>query len=114
MQLDFERLFDALPSPYMVLDAKLNYITVNAEYERVTMRPAGEYPGRFVFEMFPNEGESGRRLRDSFERVLATGQSDSIAYLPYDIPRPPELGGGMERRFWTTASSGSSSRTRST
>ena len=101
MQLDFERLFDALPSPYMVLDAKLNYITVNAEYERVTMRPAGEYPGRFVFEMFPNEGESGRRLRDSFERVLATGQTDSIAYLPYDIPLPPELGGGMERRFWT-------------
>ena len=50
---------------------------------------------------FPNDGESGRRLRDSFDRVFETGDSDTLAYIPYDIPRPPEKGGGMEQRYWT-------------
>ena len=99
--LDYEKLFQAISSPYMVLDTELNYVAVNAEYERVTMRPAGAYLGRNVFEMFPNEGESGRRLKASFERVLATGEADTIAYIHYDIPRPEAQGGGFERRFWT-------------
>ena len=85
----------------MVLDADLNYVAVNAEYERVTMRPASAYLGRNVFEMFPNAGESGRRLKSSFDRVLATGQADAIPYLHYDIPRPAEHGGGFDRRFWS-------------
>lgn len=101
MVLDFARVFDALPSPHMVLDRNLNFVSANAEYERVTMRPASDYIGRYVFDMFPNEGESGRRLRQSFDHVLETGETDALAYLPYDIPRPEEQGGGMDRRFWT-------------
>lgn len=99
--IDFEKLFMAIPSPYMVLDAGLNFVSVNREYENATMRPAQAYVGRNVFEMFPNEGESGRRLRESFERVLRTAENDSLTYLPYDIPRPAERGGGFERRFWS-------------
>ncbi len=98
---DFEKLFEAISSPYMVLDRDLDYVAVNAEYERVTMRPAEAYLGRHVFDMFPNEGESGRRLKASFARVLASGETDTLAYLPYDIPRPDEQGGGFDRRFWS-------------
>lgn len=98
---DFEILFDALPSPYMLLDGRWNYVAVNAAYEAAVMRPRSELIGRHLFDLFPNDGESGRRLRESFERVFATGETDTIAYIPYDIPRPPEKGGGTETRFWT-------------
>ena len=54
---DYEKLFQAISSPYTVLDAGLNFVAVNAEYERVTMRPAAACLGRNVFEMFPNGGK---------------------------------------------------------
>jgi two-component sensor histidine kinase len=99
--IDFGELFDVLPSPHMVLDRNLCYVAVNQAYEQVVMRSRDEMLGRNLFDLFPNDGESGRRLRDSLERVLATGETDTLAYIPYDIPRPPELGGGMEQRYWT-------------
>lgn len=101
MAIDFERLFDALPSPYMVLDRSFNYVTMNKAYEAVTMRSREQLVGRNLFDEFPNPGEGGRRLRASFQRVFETGKEDTLAFIPYDIPRPPELGGGMEQRFWT-------------
>lgn len=99
--IDFERLFDALPSPHMLIDRDLRYVAVNKAYEAVTMRRREELLGRNLFDMFPNEGEGGRRLRDSLNRVLETGETDTLAYIPYDIPRPAEQGGGMEQRYWT-------------
>ncbi|WP_420410399.1 sensor histidine kinase [Hoeflea sp.] len=99
--MDFGEMFDALPSPHMVLDRNHCYVAVNKAYEQVVMRGRDELIGRNLFDLFPNDGESGRRLRDSFNRVIETGESDTLAYIPYDIPRPPELGGGMEQRYWT-------------
>ncbi|TCD10992.1 PAS domain-containing protein [Oricola cellulosilytica] len=85
----------------MLLDRELCYVALNAAYEAVTMRRRDELLGRNLFEMFPNEGEGGRRLRQSLELVLETGDTDTLAYIPYDIPRPAELGGGMDKRYWT-------------
>lgn len=100
-RLDFQRLFEALPSPHMLLDRDMRYVAVNRAYEQATMRNRGELIGQILFDLFPNEGESGRRLRASFERVFAHGVSDTLAYIPYDIPRPEALGGGFEKRYWT-------------
>jgi PAS domain-containing protein len=102
-RLDFQSLFQALPGPHMVLDRNFDYVAANPAYERVTMRTAAELVGRNMFELFPNSGEGGRRLRASFQRVFETGEPDTLAYIPYDIPRPEALGGGMEQRFWTAA-----------
>ena len=99
--VDFESLFTALPSPHMVLDRDLQMVAVNAAYERVTMRSRTELIGGKLFELFPNEGPSGRRLRESLTRVLETGESDTIAYLAYEIPRPESEGGGFDHRYWT-------------
>ncbi len=85
----------------MVLDRHFNIVAVNNAYERATMRARDELIGRYLFDVFPNEEESGRRLRASFERVFRTGKPDSLAYIPYDIPKPADQGGGMEQRFWT-------------
>ncbi|WP_422371094.1 sensor histidine kinase [Hoeflea sp.] len=85
----------------MVLDRNHCFVAVNRAYEKVVMRDRAELIGRNLFDLFPNDGESGQRLRDSLNRVIETGEADTLAYIPYDIPRPPEKGGGMEQRYWT-------------
>ena len=92
-----------LPSPYMVLDRSLRFVAVNAAYEAVTMRKRDELIGQHVFDMFPDPGQNGRRLAASFQRVLETGQPDTLAYLPYAIPIPESEGGGLAWRYWTCA-----------
>ena len=99
--VDFETLFTALPSPHMVLDRDLHMVAVNAAYERVTKRSRTELLGGKLFDLFPNDGPSGDRLRESLSRVLETGESDTIAYLAYEIPRPDSEGGGFDHRYWT-------------
>lgn len=99
--LDYQRLFDALPSPHMLIDRNLRYVAVNAAYEATVMRARSEIIGQHLFDLFPNDGESGLRLRQSFDRVFEKGVSDTISYIPYDIPRPEALGGGFEQRYWT-------------
>lgn len=102
-RIDFQRLFEALPSAHALLDREYRFVAANAAYEQVTMRSKEELIGKRLFDVFPNDGESGRRLRESFDRVFETGENDSLAYIPYDIPRPEALGGGMEQRYWTAA-----------
>ena len=101
--LDFAAIFRSLPSPYMVLDRALNYVDANPAYCAVTDHTREQLIGRHLFDLFPNPGESGRRLRESFERVFATGQPDSIPLLAYPIPRPASRGGGLEMRYWSAA-----------
>lgn len=97
-QPDFAALFGALPSPYMVLDRQFNYVAVNRAYAEATGRTEEGLIGGNLFELFPNEGESGALLRASLERVLRTGRPDSIAYIPYPIPGPT---GELEMRYWS-------------
>ncbi len=101
MAIDYGRLFAALPSPHAILDRDFNYVAANAAYEAAVMRPEAELIGRNMFDLFPNDGEGGHRLRASFARVLETDKPDTLAFIPYDIPRPAAQGGGMEQRFWT-------------
>lgn len=99
--IDFKALFETLPSPYMVLDEKLHFVAANAAYLAVTMRTMEELQGQFVFDMFPDPGENGRRLAASLARVLETGLPDTLAYLPYAIAVPEAQGGGLAYRYWT-------------
>jgi PAS domain S-box-containing protein len=97
-ELDYGRIFDALPSPFMLLDRQLRYVAANPAYQAATGRTFDQLRGQHIMEMFPNPGENGRRLRDSLEHVLATGEVDTIPYLPYPIPDDE---GGFTNRYWT-------------
>jgi PAS domain S-box-containing protein len=97
-RLDFEALFGALPSPYMVLDRRFQYVAVNDAYVEATGRSRESLIGGNLFDLFPNDGESGALLRASLERVLKTGGPDSIAYIPYPIRG---LNGVLEMRYWS-------------
>src|SRR5690606_21330695 len=97
-EVDYARIFDVLPSPFMLLDRELRYVAANAAYLEATGRSLEELLGQHVMAMFPNPGESGRRLQESFERVVATGESDTLAYLPYPILLSD---GSYGNRYWT-------------
>jgi hypothetical protein len=98
---DFAALFELLPSPYMILDAELRYVEANAAYCSVVERSLEDLIGHYLFDVFPEPGESGRRLRASFQRVLETGQADTLALIPYPIQAPASRGGGLELRYWS-------------
>lgn len=100
-EIDFEALFELLPSPYMLLDRQFRYVRVNRAYEAAVGRDRADLIGRNLFDVFPNPGEGGRLLRDSFERVLHSGQPDSIAFIPYAIKRTEDDGAMMEMRYWS-------------
>lgn len=99
--IDFARLFRVLPSPYMILDRDLRYVEVNDAYCTVLERRREDLMGAYLFDAFPDPGESGRRLKASLQRVLETGLTDSLPLIPYAIERPAARGGGFEMRYWS-------------
>lgn len=96
--VDFARIFEVLPSPFMILDSQLRYVAANTAYLKTVDRTLPALLGRYVMDLFPEPGESGRRLIESFEKVLATGEPDTLAYLAYPIPRDD---GSVYNGYWT-------------
>lgn len=94
--IDFRALFDALPSPYMVLDRDLTYVATNPAYEALVQMPREAMTGRGLFELFPDP-VNRVPLEASLRRALDTGEPDTLAFIPYDMPRD----GGLERRYFT-------------
>jgi PAS domain S-box-containing protein len=95
------RIFDASPNPYLVLDRQLNIVTANRAYLASTQRQLDDIVGRWAWDAFPTDAETRRQQIASFERVIRSGQPDTMALLRYDIPRPAAEGGGFETRYWT-------------
>ena len=106
----FTRLFQASPAPFLVLKPDAPEFTiaeVNDAYLSATMRTRGEVVGRGIFAAYPgnpsDETIGGvRALRASLERVLASGQPDTLPYLHYDVARPD---GTFEERWWSPVNS---------
>lgn len=96
--VDYGRIFEALPSPFMILDRNLRYVAANPAYLATTGRPLDQLLGENIFSLFPNSDESGRKLLASFQRVLASGEPDTLPYLPYPIAGAD---GQLEMRYWT-------------
>jgi PAS domain S-box-containing protein len=104
--IDFKALFNLSPNPYMVLDRELRYVAANEAYLRVTASRAEDILGRFVFEAFPNDpndpnNDSTRQVRESFERVLKGRVPDTLALIPYRVPRQTDRGVVVEDRYWS-------------
>jgi PAS domain S-box-containing protein len=95
----YRELFEALPSPYMILDTDLRYVAANQAYAEATNHAVSELIGQKLFDLFPNEGEAGQRLQESFLRVIRSGRSDTLAHIHYAIPA--SNGDGFEDRYWT-------------
>lgn len=103
--LDFRAIFEATPSPYLVLATDFTILAVNDAYLAATGSTRAGLLGRHMFDAFPDnpqdpEATGVARLRASLERVLAGRQPDTMAIQKYDIPLPgPD--GGFTERYWS-------------
>ncbi|MEU6494081.1 SpoIIE family protein phosphatase [Streptomyces sp. NPDC046984] len=103
-EINFEILFDAAPSPYLVMDRNLVIGYANRAYMQVTGRARGELVGRSVFDVFPDirahttiDGVSP--VKASLLRVLDSGEPDPLTLQRYDILAPGSRD-AYEERWW--------------
>ncbi|MFB9951737.1 PAS domain-containing protein [Rhizobium puerariae] len=98
--IDLDQLFNLSPNPYVILDRELRLVGMNDAYLAVTGRSRGELLGRNMFDAFPSDPESvpGRMLRQSFAKVLSTGEVDHMSLVSYPIAGSD---GQMEERYWS-------------
>lgn len=101
----FSRLFEASPTPLLVLGTDAPRFTireVNSAYLAATMRTRDDIVGRGMFEAYPGnpagtDAGAMEALPASLEHVLASGRSDCLPDLKYDVARPD---GSFEERWW--------------
>jgi PAS domain S-box-containing protein len=108
VSIDFRQLLEASPNPYMLVDRELRYVWANRAYLEVTGSELSALVGRDLFALYPNDPDdpgdrSQQLLRASLQKVLATGERDVIAYIPYRVARTP--GGPPELRIWSATHS---------
>ncbi|WP_210504050.1 ANTAR domain-containing protein [Nocardioides xinjiangensis] len=102
--VDYGAVFDATPTPYLVLTPDLVIVGMNRAREAVTGTRREDIVGRPVFEVFPdNPGDPAatgvRNLRASLERVLATKAPDPMPVQKYDLLDPTT--GDFVERWWS-------------
>ncbi|THC44588.1 PAS domain-containing protein [Massilia sp. Mn16-1_5] len=103
--LDFKALFDAIPSPCLVLSPELRIVSVNQAYLNATSTRPEDLLGRGMFDAFPDNPDDASasgvaNLRASLQRVLHTACADTMAIQKYDIRIATE-GNQFEERFWS-------------
>lgn len=109
-RVDYRSLFEVSPNAYMVLDRELRYVAANPAYLHETGSRVDELLGRYVFDMFPNDPDDPanvpmRMLQRSLERVLATGERDHLALIPYRVPKQVDGVLVTEDRYWSATHS---------
>ena len=99
---DIRGLFDSLPGLFLVLTPEFNVVTGSDAYFAATMTKREEVTGRNMFDIFPDNPDDPMKgsvnVRASLERVLRTGQPDTMAIQKYDIRGPD---GVYEERYWS-------------
>ncbi|MGW3634954.1 PP2C family protein-serine/threonine phosphatase [Streptomyces sp. NPDC005122] len=103
--MDYEALFAATPSPYLVLGRDLMIVEVNQAYLEATGRTRQDLLGQRIFDAFPDnpadpESDGVKNLSASLNRVLTSHEPDTMALQRYDIPVMGHPG-SFEERWWS-------------
>jgi len=102
LELDYRRVFEATPVPYLVLTPDFTIVAANDVRLQATMTTRADIIGKPLFDVFPDNPDDPSatgtaNLRASLARVLESGRPDKMPIQKYDIPHP---GGGFEVRYW--------------
>ena len=97
--IDYQTIFDSIPTPVMIMDRELTIVDMNAAYLEVVGQDRDKLLGRNIFDAFPGSGDALRIVSDSIQRVVRTGEVDVLPVLFYPIP--VANGTGTEERFWS-------------
>lgn len=96
-ELDFEAIFNSVPTPFLVMDRDFKIVASNHAFLEATMQSREALIGRNVFDAFPATGESHRILQESLERVRDTGVVDVLPSVSYAVA----INGRSEERLWS-------------
>jgi len=102
--IGFDALFDAAPTPYLVISPQLTILAANAAYLAVAGRERASIVGQPLFAAFPDNpaaphADGMANLHASLQRVLATGRADHMAVIRYDVA-PAAGGREFVPRYW--------------
>lgn len=97
--LALQRSFHAVPGMILVLqpDPAFTVVAASADYLRATRRDRALF-GEPLAALFPH-GDVFPALRDSLQRVVASGRAETMPVQQFDLPLPA-AGGGVEARYW--------------
>lgn len=104
--LDFTQLFDAAPSPYLIVAKDMRIVFANRAYLEATVTRQEAIAGQLIFDVFPDNPDDPdatgvTNLNASFQRVLRDKRPDTMAIQKYDI----RVEGGdvirFEERYWS-------------
>ncbi|WNZ13899.1 SpoIIE family protein phosphatase [Streptomyces sp. 11x1] len=103
--IDYAAVFQALPGMVALLTPELVYADANEEFLRMSGRTREQVVNRYLFDVFPDNprdpSASGmRNLAASLNRVVETGERDSMALQRYDV-ESVERPGEWEERYWS-------------
>ncbi|MFE5484669.1 PP2C family protein-serine/threonine phosphatase [Streptomyces sp. NPDC056527] len=104
-EIDHGAVFQALPAMVALLTPELVYVDVNEEFVRMSGRSREQLLGRYLFDVFPDNPDDpaatgARNLHASLQRVLNTGERDTMALQRYDV-ESLERPGEWEERYWS-------------
>ncbi|HEU4511888.1 MAG TPA: ANTAR domain-containing protein [Nocardioidaceae bacterium] len=102
-------VFDAHPSPTLVVDTEFVIRAANRAYLQLTDRTSEDLIGAGVFEAFPDnpdapESDGAANLRESLTRVLRTRREHHMAVQRYDVVTADDSG-AFVRKFWAPVNS---------
>jgi signal transduction histidine kinase len=97
-------LFNALPTPHLLLSPDLIIEAVSDSYLHATLTQRERLVGHYMFDAFPDnpqtpEANGSHNVLASFRQVLATKQPHRIAQQHYDVPDLDHPGHFVER-YW--------------
>jgi PAS domain S-box-containing protein len=103
---DFRLLFEATPSPLLILrpDHAFTIAAASDAYLKETLTARDEIIGKGVFDVFPDnpaapEASATTNLRASLASVVATKRPHVMPIQRYDVPNRKQ--GGFEFRYWS-------------
>jgi PAS domain S-box-containing protein len=101
--INYQAVFRASPGATTLLSPSLDIVDANDDFLAVVGRELEDVLGRNVFAAFPHNPsephEVPATLRASLERVLATGERETMDLMRYDIEVPGKPG-VFEERYW--------------
>lgn len=103
----YRALFQASPSPYLVMDPDLVIVAANVAYLTSVQRREEDIIGRYVFDAFPLDPNNPdltniTEVKASLLRALAKGEPDTTTFLRYSIEVDTPQGKKYEERYWST------------
>ncbi|MBA0883418.1 ATP-binding protein [Flavobacterium undicola] len=100
--IDFQKVFQSIPSLFLILSTDLSILDLNDSYEKATMKKKEEMIGRNLFEVFPDNPDDKHadgvaNLSKSLHSVLKEKEPHTMAVQRYDVQRAD---GVFEVRYW--------------